>query len=124
MFTACLPGMPKYYAPCIEDAPGLIGAEELIYPDFSIPLPVFVNSSQREEWFERHMAIFGDYGFILDKDGDRGIFTSQHGQNLVFENAVWSKEVLQDEWASPEGYVDVALFLIPASFFFLTEIAS
>lgn len=49
---ACVEGMPRHWAPCRVGTPGepagLAYGEEWIYPDFSVPEPIFVAEEHRE----------------------------------------------------------------------------
>lgn len=108
--TKCVEGMSPYYAPCL-DAPGLIAKEELIYPDFTISLPVFLNDSQRDEWALETAYAFDDEGrtfqFKVNKEEHIAIYQGQRGQNLVYEDAVWTRKWLKNStsgWFWPEGY--------------------
>ena len=96
VLTACAPEMPRHSAPCqVGTAPGLVYAEELVYPPFTIPEPGFVNGSQAEVWRSRTQFMAGDHRYSLrprtpeDRSVYRGHFPTQYGQTLVFKNITW-----------------------------------
>lgn len=52
----CASTMPSWYAPCVawRHLHGeRIYAEELIYPDFTLPIPTFGREEDRERWMSR-----------------------------------------------------------------------
>lgn len=48
----CAEGMPRHWAPCRVGAAGepaeLVYGEEVVYPDFSIPEPIFMTEQDRQ----------------------------------------------------------------------------
>lgn len=77
---------PTWFAPCVAFRSPFSDrtyAEELIYPDFGLPQPVFVNAEHQAKW-KAHLGSIDDRavyraGYLLYK--------SQHGQNFVCEES-------------------------------------
>ena len=86
VLSRCTPDMPAHWAPCLvggnKDS-ALVYGEELIYPDASIPIPGFLSEANKSFWLE-HAAVAAPNRFVLI--GERAVYLSQHGQNLVFRN--------------------------------------
>lgn len=76
---------PRSYAPCVALGLGLANgtyAEELVYPDFSIPIPAFLNNEHKDVWLQgAHRGL--DRATYQDRDGERLLYRGQHGQNFV-----------------------------------------
>eukprot|EP00882_Tetradesmus_deserticola_P021314 GHRQ01023079.1.p1 GENE.GHRQ01023079.1~~GHRQ01023079.1.p1 ORF type:complete len:366 (+),score=109.13 GHRQ01023079.1:54-1151(+) len=76
--------MPHGYAPCLHYA-NLQRAEELVYPDFRIRMPLSVN--------KEHSDIL--HKFIKARfrvDGKWAYYLNQHGRNFVFANTSYNME--------------------------------
>ena len=78
--------MPDHFAPCIAARHPLadrIYAEELIYPDFAIPFPIFGREEDRERWVSR-LGEISDRGAARLREGEWVLeYKGQHGQNYV-----------------------------------------
>lgn len=57
-------------------------AEELIYPDFGLTLPVFVNDEQRSLWLEAVEKVDRMRYEARGKE-QYMLYSGQHGQNFV-----------------------------------------
>ncbi len=53
VLPSCLPNMPSHWAPCrvgaAGESPNLVYGEEIVYPDFSVPQPLFVKE-EHAKW--------------------------------------------------------------------------
>ena len=70
--------LPRSFAPCLLHHG--IYAEELIYPDFDLRIPKFLNDEYKNEWLNRAM------NYALDRYSihkDWAMYKGQRGQNLV-----------------------------------------
>ena len=78
--------MPDHFAPCIAARHPLsdrIYAEELVYPDFAIPFPIFGRAEDRERWISR-LGEISDRGAARQREGGWVLeYKGQHGQNYV-----------------------------------------
>lgn len=80
----CTVTTPAWFAPCAARRtliPSLY-AEELLYPDFGLALPIFANEEQRALWLE---AVEKVDRMRFEKRGDEEymLYRGQHGQNFV-----------------------------------------
>eukprot|EP00879_Flechtneria_rotunda_P031088 GHRR01033932.1.p1 GENE.GHRR01033932.1~~GHRR01033932.1.p1 ORF type:complete len:187 (+),score=18.43 GHRR01033932.1:324-884(+) len=77
VFMRCVEGMPAEAAPCLNYS-NLKAAEEIVYPDFRIRLPNFVETRHRQllKFLTKRFRHQGDWAYYLN----------QHGRNLVFTN--------------------------------------
>jgi len=94
IISKCKHNIPKYYAPC--QYKNLKIAHELIFPDFKIRAPNFINE-QDKKYFE--ILANSDHSDFKDRfryDGEYCIYKSMHGQNLVFHNV--KINVLSNLW--------------------------
>ncbi|CAK9781135.1 unnamed protein product [Cutaneotrichosporon oleaginosum] len=88
---------PAWFAPCVAlRAPfsDQTYGEELVYPDFGLPVPLFAKEEHAERWQEglrsiADRAIYRD-GYV--------VYKSQHGQNFVVSNVVYTPEGYLDTW--------------------------
>lgn len=80
----CTITTPAWFAPCAARrmlVPSLY-AEELIYPDFGLTLPVFVNDEQRSLWLEAVEKVDRMRYEARGKE-QYMLYSGQHGQNFV-----------------------------------------
>lgn len=80
----CTITTPAWFAPCAARrmlVPSLY-AEELIYPDFGLTLPVFVNDEQRSLWLEAVEKVDRMRYEARGKE-EYMLYSGQHGQNFV-----------------------------------------
>lgn len=98
---------PAWFAPCVAMRTPLADrtyAEELIYPDFGLPLPVFAKPDHETRW-KANLGAIDDRGVY--KEG-YVLYKSQHGQNFVGRGRVGSADaqVVNDVEYHPEGLLD------------------
>lgn len=92
--SACSPTMPTHWAPCLLGGrrdPALSQAEELVYPDFSIPEPGFVLAQHAAWWRARVAAQQAQQAqrARFELRGGRARYLGQHGQVLLLRNVSW-----------------------------------
>ena len=93
----CTEAMPSHWAPClIKDSPNskafIEMAEELIFPDFSISFPQFLDDEMKQIFVEDMVS----RGLFL-KD-NRVQYLGQHGQNLIVRNGEYDGDPPVDAW--------------------------
>ncbi|KAJ7021301.1 hypothetical protein C8F04DRAFT_1141363 [Mycena alexandri] len=97
--SSCIFGMPAYYAPSFaRTLPNVLYAEELLYPDFKLREPHFVNDEHRQTWRDYALSdlAFRDRGALLDGWVN---YKGQAGQNFVFHDVKYQKFFGPDTWA-------------------------
>ncbi|EFJ46647.1 hypothetical protein VOLCADRAFT_92820 [Volvox carteri f. nagariensis] len=97
LLTTCFPSLHHESAPC-RRVPNLVYGEELLYQDFRIRLPHFVNAEQKRIYLKvlhhyRHIwlrgRVIGDYAYFLN----------QRGQNLIYSNVMYVGKPVPGMWA-------------------------
>ncbi|WVW79015.1 hypothetical protein I302_100978 [Kwoniella bestiolae CBS 10118] len=108
--SSCSRTTPSWYAPCIalRASRSVMGgndlleermfAEELIYPDFALPLPVFARDEHRKIWMKAVESI--KERATMRKDDDYIVYKSQHGQNFVIHDVEFRPPANFDTWAA------------------------
>lgn len=84
--TECTSLTPKSYAPCIASSAGLgipLYAEELVYPDFDLPLPVFANQEDKNLWITWVQIRLDRATYRRTKGREWLEYKGQRGQNFV-----------------------------------------
>ncbi|GIL48309.1 hypothetical protein Vafri_4586 [Volvox africanus] len=97
VLTTCFPGLHNESAPC-RRIPNLIYGEELLYQDFRIRLPYFVNDEQREIY----LNVLNNYRDVWRRGrvvGDYAYFLNQRGQNLIYINVTYAGRPAPGIWA-------------------------
>ncbi|WVF72520.1 hypothetical protein IAT40_007337 [Kwoniella sp. CBS 6097] len=97
VLSTCTSTTPTWYAPSVAARSSMkeLYGEELIYPEFALPPPLFGDHSSRERWFAAAQSIkdrasVRDDGYLL--------YRSQHGQN-------WKAlELMSFPWAVDESF--------------------
>ncbi|KAI8462750.1 MAG: hypothetical protein J3K34DRAFT_446894 [Monoraphidium minutum] len=84
IFRDCYAGMPLDWAPCL-DVHGIQLAEEVVYPDFRILLPRYIDPSH-EEVLEITLL---NKPCANRRDKAHIHYLNQHGRNFIFEDAVY-----------------------------------
>jgi hypothetical protein len=77
--------MPSWFAPCVAARSPYrerLYAEELIYPDFVLPIPLFANEEQKSIWLEAARTQPRST-YQKQELGEFMAYKSQHGQNFV-----------------------------------------
>ena len=95
----CLKGMHFLSAPCVKDRhpnSNLVVAEELIYCAFRIKVPEFVNQYQKNQWIVNMREL---ERMKISKNQEWANYPSVHGQNLIFENAIYRGSPPADSWS-------------------------
>lgn len=96
----CQQSMHDSSAPCAKERLGsesnLVVSQELIYPAFKLRLPRFLTPEIRDQF----IADVSDADhFLISEDREWALFPSRIGQNLVFENVVFSPDYVNG-WVS------------------------
>lgn len=84
----CSIATPAWFAPCVAKRAGFKGlyGEELVYPDFGLPLPVFAKGEQRTLWLKAAEKVERMRYEKRDKE-EYMLYRGQHGQNYVRYNS-------------------------------------
>lgn len=97
VLNQCTPDMPSYFAPCLaeryfdsfrlaeedeEHSSVQVYGEEIVYPDFALAPPLFVNEKQRERWLESARVQINERAYLRKQDSHM-VYKGQHGQNFV-----------------------------------------
>lgn len=91
--------MPTHWAPCLVGGrkdPALAQAEELVYPDFSIPEPRVVLEEHGAWWRAQVAAQRAQRAQRFVLRGGRALYLGQHGQALLLRNVAfdgWARRV-------------------------------
>lgn len=85
VFTQCLLGMPRTWAPCMAPTSRVLG-EEIVYPDFKILPPRFLHHNHERQWAQaaerKPQGSTRDTLYVP--------YQNQHGQNYVLLNFTYS----------------------------------
>jgi hypothetical protein len=97
VLNQCTPDMPTYFAPClaeryrdsfrlaeeeVQQSPVQVYGEEVVYPDFALAPPLFVNEKQKERWLESARVQINERAYLRKQDNHM-VYKGQHGQNFV-----------------------------------------
>lgn len=85
IYRSCTSGMPREWAPCLNFSNLEIG-EEIVYPDFKILLPRYVDPSHASLLVQSLSR--KPHPNIRDKEHVH--YLNQHGRNLVFRNTSYT----------------------------------
>jgi hypothetical protein len=99
-----LDNMPTHFAPFIAASignPDDIYGEELLYPDFAIPMPIFAEDEHRRRWMSETEGISGRATLVDGQDYFQ--YKGQHGQN--FASRFSSVFVCRDSKLIDRGYL-------------------
>jgi hypothetical protein len=78
-----LNNMPSHFAPLIAasmETSQQVYGEELLYPDFAIPIPIFAKDEHKRRWLSETKAI-SERATVVG--GDYFQYKGQHGQNFA-----------------------------------------
>jgi len=76
---------PSWFAPCVAARSPLkehMYAEELVYPDFMLSLPYFVDDDQKRLWLDGIKGL-DRATYERNEWGEYMTYKSKHGQNYV-----------------------------------------
>ncbi|GIL74688.1 hypothetical protein Vretimale_2323 [Volvox reticuliferus] len=96
VLATCFPGLHNESAPC-RRIPNLVYGEELLYQDFRIRLPYFVNDEQKQIYLTvlHHYRDVWRRGRVI---GDYAYFLNQRGQNLIYINVAYAGKPVPGVW--------------------------
>lgn len=80
----CVPGMPRQWAPCMNFS-NLLVAEEILYPDFRILFPRFIDPSHQN----RMGKAMENKPYANRRDLTHAHYLHQHGRNFIFTNTTY-----------------------------------
>ncbi len=105
----CQPGLSPVSAPCIQQKrnhSNLIKAQELIYPSFRLGVPIFLDEQHEKDWMD---AVRDLDRMRVSNDKKWADYPTNYGQNLVFNNALYTGDPPADVWSESSCMVSFAV---------------